>query len=123
MQTIAILGASSDRAKFGNKAVRAFHERGYHVYPVNPKGGIIEGLPVFRTLAEVPAKKLDMISIYLPPSAGLLALDEIARKHAKEIWINPGAESEALLAKAKALGLEVIAACSLVGKGIQPHQY
>ena len=55
MPTIAILGASADRSKFGNKAVRAFLARGFTVYPVNPKGGEVEGLPAYRSLAEIPA--------------------------------------------------------------------
>ena len=48
MPTVAILGASADRSKFGNKAVRAFLARGYTVYPVNPKGGEIEGLAAYH---------------------------------------------------------------------------
>ena len=55
MPTVAILGASADRSKFGNKAVRAFVARGYHVYPVNPKGEVIEGLPAYPSLADIPA--------------------------------------------------------------------
>ena len=47
-KTIAIIGASADRAKFGNKAVRAFLQQGYTVYPVNPKETRIEGLPFAR---------------------------------------------------------------------------
>ena len=71
MPTIAILGASADRGKFGNKAVRAFLARGYDVYPINPKGGEVEGLTVHASLAAIPADvKLDRISVYLPPAVG-----------------------------------------------------
>ena len=59
MPTIAILGASTDRNKFGNKAVRAFLRQGYTVYPVNPKETVIENLPVSKTLAEVPVRELE----------------------------------------------------------------
>ena len=54
MKTVAILGASADRSKFGNKAVRAFQRAGWHVYPVNPAGGEVEGLPCYPSLADVP---------------------------------------------------------------------
>jgi uncharacterized protein len=118
--TVAILGASADRAKFGNKSVRAHLRQGYVVYPVNPKGGEIEGLAVYRTLAEVPVARLDRISVYLPPAAGLSVLPEIAAKECRELFLNPGSESPELIAAAEALGLEPIQACSIVDLGVSP---
>src|SRR5438045_1166121 len=120
MPTIAILGASSDRAKFGNKSVRAHQRMGYSVYPVNPKGGEIEGLKVYRNLAEVPPGKLDRISVYLPPAVGLTALDEIAARGCAELWLNPGSDSDEIVEKARSLGLNVVQACSIVGVGVSP---
>ncbi|MBV8199005.1 MAG: CoA-binding protein [Acidobacteria bacterium] len=78
MKTIAVLGASADRHKFGNKCVRAYRDAGYRVFPVNPAEREIEGLPVCRTLAEVPAP-IDRISVYLPPALTLSLLPAIAR--------------------------------------------
>jgi predicted CoA-binding protein len=112
--TVAILGASADRSKFGNKSVRVHLERGYDVYPVNISGGQIEGLEVYRTLADVPVDVLDRISVYLPPAVGIKLLPEIAAKPCRELWFNPGSESDELLEKARALGLEPIVACSIV---------
>ena len=124
MPTIAILGASSDRTKYGNKAVRAFLAKGYTVYPVNPKGGEIEGIAAYTSLAEIPAEvKLDRISVYLPPAIGLKALPEIAARKPDEVWLNPGSESDEILDKAQALGLNVIMACSIVDLGVSPRQY
>src|SRR5438309_3605323 len=113
MPTVAILGASADRSKFGNKAVRAFLARGYTVYPVNPKGGEVEGLPVHKSLAEIPNDvKLDRVSVYLPPAVGLKMVPEIAARGCDELWLNPGSESDELVAAAEASGLNVIQACS-----------
>jgi predicted CoA-binding protein len=124
MPSIAILGASADRSKFGNKAVRAFVEKGYDVYPVNPKGGEVEGLPVAKSLAEIPADvRLDRISVYLPPTVGLKMLPEIAARGCGELWLNPGSESEELVAAAEQAGLNVIQACSIVAVGMSPHQF
>jgi hypothetical protein len=120
MPTIAVLGASADRSKYGNKAVRAYQQRGFAVYPVNPKGGQIEGLPVFASLADVPAGKLNLISVYLPPAVGLNMLDEIANRGCDELWLNPGSDSPELVEKARALGLNVVQACSIVAVGISP---
>src|SRR6185503_5270335 len=64
MKTVAVLGASADRNKFGNKAVRAFRAQGFSVYPVNPKETEIEGLPCFPSIAEVPVRP-QRVSVYL----------------------------------------------------------
>ena len=122
MPTVAILGASADRSKFGNKAVRAFLAKGYVVYPVNPKGGEVEGLPVRQSLADIPPDvKLDRISVYLPPAVGLKMLPQIVARGCKELWLNPGSESDELVAAAEKEGLNVVQACSIVDIGMSPH--
>src|SRR5687768_18390714 len=77
MKTVAIIGASSDRNKFGNKAVRAFREQGYQVYPVNPKESEIEGLQAYKNILEVPVRP-EMISVYVPPPVLFKLLPDIA---------------------------------------------
>lgn len=119
MKTIAILGASNDRAKFGNKAVRAFVQQGYAVYPVNPKESQIEGLPAFRSILDVP-QRTQMVSVYLPPAILLKVLPDIAAKGCDELWLNPGTESDEVMVEAKRLKLNVIQACSIVGIGVSP---
>jgi uncharacterized protein len=121
MNTIAIIGASADRNKFGNKAVRAFQQKGWTVYPVNPRESQIEGLPVFKSVLEVPARP-KLISVYLPPPVLLKALPDIAARGCDELWLNPGTESDEVLAAAKNLGLNVIPACSIVGIGLSPDE-
>lgn len=121
MKTIAIIGASADRSKFGNKAVRAFTQQGYTVYPVNPRESQIEGLPAFKRIEDVPGR-LDLISVYLPPPVLLKVLPAIAAKGCDEFWLNPGAESDEVLAEAGRLGLNVIQACSIVGIGMTPEE-
>lgn len=117
MKTIAILGASNDRRKFGNKAVRAFLQQGYEVFPVNPRECTIEGLPVFSSLRAVPVRP-QLISVYLPPAILWTVLPEIAAKGCDELWLNPGTESDAVLTECARLGLNVIQACSIVGVGM-----
>src|SRR5437868_2632961 len=112
--TAAILGASRDRRKFGNQSVRAHLQQGYDVYPVNPRADEIEGLKAYPDLASVPVKKLDRISVYLPPELGITLLDEIKLRGAKEVWFNPGSDSDEVVARAEKIGLEIIRACSIV---------
>jgi len=121
MKTVAIIGASVDRAKFGNKAVRVFVQRGYQVFPVNPKEPQVEGLPAFKSIADVPVRP-NLISVYLPPPVLLKVLPDIAAKGCDELWLNPGTESAEVLALAEQLKLNVIQACSIVGIGLSPDE-
>lgn len=112
--TVAILGASRDRRKFGNQSVRAHLQQGYDVYPINPHAEEIEGLKSYPDLASVSVKKLDRISVYLPAEIGITLLDEIKARGAREVWFNPGSDSDELLAHAEQIGLQIIQACSIV---------
>lgn len=120
---VAIIGASQDRSKYGNKAVRAFVAQGWNVFPVNPTLSEVEGLPCYPDLAAIPADRLDRVSFYVPPAVGVKVLDQIRDKEVDEVWINPGAESPALLARAEELGVEVIQACSIIAIGDSPGRY
>jgi predicted CoA-binding protein len=121
--SVAIVGASSDRTKYGNKAVRAHQQQGFDVYPVNTKGGEIEGLTVYRSLSEIPLPRLTRVSMYVPPMIGLGLLDEIEAKGCDELWLNPGSESPALVEQAEARGLNVVVACSIVDLGRSPAEF
>jgi predicted CoA-binding protein len=118
-KTIAIIGASTDRAKFGNKAVRAFVQQGYEVFPLNPKEETVEGLTAFKSIRDVPVRP-QMISVYLPPPVLLKVLPDIAARGCDELWLNPGTESDEVIAEAERLGLNVIQACSIVAVGVSP---
>lgn len=121
-KTVAVLGASADRTKYSNKAVRAYHAQGWKVFPVNPRGGLIEGFRVHATLAEIP-QKIMRVTIYLPPEIGIKTLPDIAAKKPDEFIVNPGAESDALVEEARRLGLDPILACSIVEIGRSPGEF
>ncbi len=121
MKTVAIVGASADRNKFGNIAVRAFLRQGWRVFPVNPSTAQIENLPAFKSISEVPERP-NLISVYLPPPVLLKILPDIATRGCDELWLNPGTESLEVLAAAEKLGLNVILACSIVGIGLSPSE-
>lgn len=122
MKTVAVIGASADRAKFGNKAVRAFRRQGYLVFPINPKATEVEGLPAFGSISAIPVRP-NRVSVYVPPAVLLKLLPEIATKGCDELWLNPGTESAEVLAGAERLGLNVVQACSIVGLGLSPSQF
>ena len=121
-KTVAVVGASSDRRKFGNKALRAFQAEGYRVIPINPNEPEIEGIGTYGSVLDV-AGPIDVATVYVRPEVGLRLLAEFKRKAIPEIWINPGAESDELLAEATRLKLNVIAACSIVAIGRNPSAF
>ena len=120
--SVAVLGASRDRRKYGNKAVRAYVESGYTVYPVNPKEESIEGLKAYPSLEAIPGP-VDFVSLYVPPAVGVQLLPAIAEKKPKEVWLNPGSESDELIDTAVDLHLRTIVACSIVTLGFSPSEF
>jgi predicted CoA-binding protein len=121
-QVVAVVGASRDRRKFGNKAVRAFLHRGYDVIPINPEGGTIEGLVTYASVLDV-SRPIEMATVYVQPAVGVRLMAEIADKGIEEVWLNPGADEHAVVARARALGLDPILDCSIVGIGESPASY
>ena len=118
---VAVIGASNNRSKFGNRAVRAFQREGYTVVPINPHAAEVEGLKAYASVLDVPGP-IDMATLYVPPEIGEPLMDELAQKQIPEVWVNPGAESDALIARARALEIQPIVACSIVGIGRNPYE-
>jgi predicted CoA-binding protein len=114
----AVVGASQDRAKYGNKVLRCYTQDNRKVYPINPKSEEIEGLACFKDLASLP-EKVHGISIITPPKVTELVVEEAARLGIRHVWMQPGAESPRAIRRAEELGLSVIAdgSCLLVVLG------
>src|SRR5688572_31049425 len=113
MPSVAVIGASNDRSKWGNKSVRAFQQRGYTVYPVNPTETEVEGQKAFKSISEVPTRP-DKVTVYVRPQVLLKMLPDNAAKGCDELWLNPGTESDEVLAEAERLKLNAIQACSII---------
>ena len=122
MKTVAIIGASKDRKKFGNKAVRAYINAGWRVFPVNLKEKQIEELETYQSIVDIP-ERLNRVSVYLAPKAGMMVLNDIVRKKPKEVFLSPGSESDELLKKAREKGINPIVVCSIVDIGHSPAEY
>jgi uncharacterized protein len=121
-KTVAVVGASSSRAKFGNKALRAFLAEGYRVLPINPNESEVEGLKTYASVLDVP-EPIDMATVYVQPDVTLRLLDEFAEKGIPEVWVNPGAENDVVMAEARRRKMNVIFACSILGIGRNPSQF
>lgn len=118
-RVVAVIGASSNRSKFGNKAVRAFLRQGYTVVPINQHEAVIEGLTAYRSVLDVPGP-IDLATFYVPPAVGRVVLEDVAKKGIPEVWFNPGTDSPDLVERARALSLTAVTGCSILRIGENP---
>jgi predicted CoA-binding protein len=111
----AVVGASQDRSKYGNKVLRVYQQNDRDVVPVNPKADEVEGLKAYPDLASIPGT-IDGLSIITPPAVTELVVQDAIQKGIKHIWMQPGAENDASVEVAKEAGVNVIAGgpCILV---------
>ena len=115
-----MIGASNNPRKFGYGAVRAFRRHGDTVVPINPHETQVDGLRAYASVLDVPGP-IDMASMYVPPEIGEQVIEEVARKKIPEVWLNPGAESDALITRARALQIQPTVGCSVIGIGENPY--
>lgn len=121
-RTVAVIGASNDRRKYGNKAVRAYVASGWEVFPVNPNETAVEGLPAFPAMSALP-KPPEVVAMYVPPQVGATLLPAIAAAQPREVWVNPGAESHEFMVAAERLSLPTIYRCAILGLGRSPREF
>jgi predicted CoA-binding protein len=122
MRTVAVIGASPHRHKFGNKALRAFRDAGYRAIPITPHHAEVEGEKAYASVLDYPGP-IDMASMYVPPRIGEHVVESLAQKGIGEVWLNPGSDGPQVLARARALGIQPIQACSILGIGMSPARF
>jgi uncharacterized protein len=99
---------------------RGRHRGLYKVVPVNPNEAHVEGLKTYPSVLDVP-DEIDMATFYVPPDIGEKVMPEVAIKRIREVWLNPGSESDKLIRLARSLGVEPMLACSILGIGENPY--
>ena len=116
----AVVGASSNRVKYGNKVLRCYLQNGKTVYPVNPREEFIEGIPVYPSVKDLPSD-VHSISIITPPAITEVVVNEAIKKGIKNIWIQPGAESDRSVKKCIVHDINIISGgpCILVTMGFR----
>ncbi|HAO81407.1 MAG: CoA-binding domain protein [Parcubacteria group bacterium GW2011_GWE1_43_8] len=113
----ALVGATTNQAKYGYRVLKDLSDAGFNIVGVNPKYQEIDEIKIYPTLKEVPQKP-EVVIFVVPPEVGVKMLDEVAELGLKKVWFQPGAESEAIRAKAQELKLEAMAdgSCIMVAR-------
>jgi predicted CoA-binding protein len=121
-ERFAVVGASQDRAKYGNKVLRAYLQNQLNAVPVNPTASEVEGLTAYPDLASVP-DAVDAVSIITPPPVTEKVVNQAIERGIQQIWMQPGAESQTAIQSAEAAGASVIAGgpCVLVALRYREH--
>ncbi len=118
----AVIGASTNRDKFGNKVLRCYQQNNKTVYPVHPVETEIEGINCYKSVNELP-NDVKSISIITPPNLTEKIVDQAHAKGITNIWMQPGAQSDLAIQKCYDYGINVIAdgSCILVVLGFPDH--
>ena len=110
---VAVIGASNKPARYSYQAVKLLAEKGHAVFPVHPAIAEIDGMPVFKRLANISVP-IHTITVYLAPERSAALADEIISAHSKRVIFNPGAENPSIFQRLQEIGVEAINACTLV---------
>lgn len=110
----AVVGASADPAKFGNRVFHSLRDAGYTVFGVNARGGTLEGQRLYRSLADLPQTPA-VVDTVVPPAVTEQIVQQCAELGITRVWMQPGSESEAAIAYCKAHSIQVVHdACAMV---------
>jgi len=110
---VAVIGASNKPARYSYQAVKLLAEKGHAVFPVHPAIAEIDGMPVFKRLANISVP-IHTITVYLAPERSAALADEIMAVRSKRVIFNPGAENPSIFQRLQEVGVEVMNACTLV---------
>ncbi|MBC8000803.1 MAG: CoA-binding protein [Leptolyngbya sp.] len=117
-KSFAVVGASNNPMKYGNKVLKTYLAHDRKAFPVNPKEPEVLGLTSYKSLSELP-EQVDSISIITPPAVTEQVVEDAIAAGAKHIWMQPGAESLKAIERAEEAGLTVISGgpCLMVVMG------
>lgn len=117
-KSIAVIGVSHDEAKFGFRIFSDLLKRGFKVEGVNPKNGLLLGKKIFKDLKEFKNAP-EMVITVVPPEVTEELVDTCINMGVKEIWMQPGSESENAIKKAELAGIKVTYnACFMINNKI-----
>jgi predicted CoA-binding protein len=107
LKKFAIVGATDDASKYGNTIFKNLKNRGYAVFPVNPRLDQLEGSKCYHSLSDIP-EKVDVVDFVVPPPVTEKTLLECKKLGLNRIWLQPGSESQAAIEYCGQNGMQVV---------------
>ena len=92
---IALVGASNDSSKFGNRIYLDLRKKGYHVFPINPKESKIEGDKAYASIDMMDSLP-DIVNFVVPPQIAIKVAQKAIDLGITHLWFQPGSESDEL---------------------------
>ncbi len=93
--TFAVVGASADESKYGNRIYRNLKGKGYKVFAINPKADPVDGDTAYTKVSQLPETPTVAVMV-VPAPVGLRMLDDIKSAGTTNVWVQPGAGSDEL---------------------------
>lgn len=118
-RAIAVIGASTKAHTIGSDIMKRLQEYGFtgSLYPVNPKGGVIEGLQAYPSVLDIPGE-VDLAIVVVNSKFVLQTIDQCHEKGIKGLVIITAgfketgpeglAAEKALLEKIRAYGMRCV---------------
>jgi predicted CoA-binding protein len=111
---VAVIGATDNPRKYGNRIYLDLKRKGFRVYPVNPSRDTVDGDPAYASLPDLPEIP-DIINFVVPPSRTLRVLEQAKELGFTTVWIQPGAENAAVMSYLEEHGFDyLVNACIMV---------
>lgn len=112
----AVIGASNNEERYSYKIIKQLLNNGNNVVPIAVKDETIQGIKAYKSILDYEGN-IDVVNFVVNPKIGIKILDAIIEKGIKNIWLQPGSESDELVKKAEDNGINVTKACVLVVLG------
>ncbi|MFC1899943.1 CoA-binding protein [Chloroflexota bacterium] len=103
----AIVGATENPEKYGNKVFKNLTSRGYEVYPVNPNLKELEGVKAYAKFGDIPVK-VDVVDFVVPPAVTKAVLWECKQSGLNRVWLQPGSENADAIAYCHKNNMKVV---------------
>lgn len=93
---IAVIGATNDSSKYGNKIYQDLKRKGYQVFAINPKATTIEGDKAYKSIEDLDVEP-DIFNFVVPAKIGFIIVQEAVEMGFDNFWFQPGAESDEII--------------------------
>ncbi len=105
-KTIAVVGISANQARV-SRSIAEFLSKYYRVVGVNPAAPSIEGIPVYKSLSDIPFE-VDIVDVFRKPETIPELIPEIIKIKPKCLWLQEGIRNDEAVSEAFDSGINIV---------------